>query len=127
VDHGESDEFPIEHIPPLSWWLTTPMIRDDEEIRNVCMGFIRRLLAEIIEMDNEFELYQQLEIHAKIMQDEAREAGSGRDTFYWQGVKDGLRRLYAALFNDPSKISVGGLSQDRPGGARDSWVELRAE
>lgn len=47
VDHGPDSEFPPEHIPPLSWWLTTETIRDDEEMCDICMGFVRRLLGEI--------------------------------------------------------------------------------
>jgi len=51
VDHGPDSKFPWEHIPPLSWWLTTETIQDNEEMRDVCMGFVRRLLAEIQRME----------------------------------------------------------------------------
>lgn len=39
--------FPWEHIPPLSWWLTTTTMHDDEEMHDICIGFVRRLLDKI--------------------------------------------------------------------------------
>lgn len=75
-------------------------------------------------MTDNFELYLKLVEHAKIQQDTAREEESERDTYYWQGVKDGLRRMYTALLNDTGPLRAGGLSQDRPDGARESWRNL---
>lgn len=55
-------------------------------------------------------------------QDYARErhegANAGQDSYYWQGVKDGLRKCYAIFTIDPSWEALGGGSlQKRP----DNW------
>ena len=46
------------------------------------------------------------------------EASTEQDKYYWQGVKDGLRKCYAIFTNDPSWDAMGGGSpQQRP----DNW------
>ena len=83
-----------------------------------CLGDVMR------DQRDNLEMFLTLQEHAKIQQDTARERDNEVDAYYWQGVKDGLRRLYAAIFNDPDKIAIGGSSQNRPPGARESWRDI---
>jgi len=65
-------------------------------------------------LDKHYDLYLRMEQHAR---EHAEDAQSDRDEAYWQGVKDGLRKLWTTLTN--SSNAVGGLSPiERPDGAR---------
>jgi len=49
------------------------------------------------------------------------ESDNEKDKSYWQGVKDGLRKCFAILQNDPKWAVICRATQERPPAAYDRW------
>jgi len=60
--------------------------------------------------------------HAKIQMESADQ---WQDKMYWQGVKDGLRKAYAIMADEPEWIVLGGNSDAdlRPVSNYDLWKD----
>ncbi len=59
------------------------------------------------------ELFLAAQDHAK---EQLEESATDREEAYWQGVKDGLRKCYAIMTNDPTWAGMGAGSPNwRPG------------
>ena len=69
-----------------------------------------------------FEQFLAAQKHAKIQMESADQ---WQDKMYWQGVKDGLRKAYAMMTNDPRWTAQGGNSDAdlRPVANRDLWKD----
>lgn len=73
-------------------------------------------------VENHFDTFLAIDEHAI---DKKRGATDELEKMYWQGVCDGVRKLWAMMDNDPNWIALGGSSSvERPD---DSLRKLRAD